>query len=113
MNPTQTIHVEYSPSLMGRYTAFRGDYEGPDSDGIGGSFVGYGDTEEEAIADLREREEEDADLPEVLFGQWRDSEPPVPRGRFAPGWWIVPAVIVGVALYGMLAAWFLQHWKFQ
>ena len=38
--------------------AHRESYEPPDSDGVGGWPVGWGLTEEDAIADLKEQEED-------------------------------------------------------
>lgn len=109
--PITTIRSEGGyPDDMG-WSAFRKSYEPPDSDGIGGGLVGWGKTEIAAIADLLDREAESGD--QVLFSPWSDSEPPVSRGRFAPRWWIVPAVIVGIAAYGALAAWLLQRWGFR
>lgn len=54
-----TMHVFPPISIQDfDWQAVRDGYEGPDGDGVGGDPIGWGSTEEAAIADLLEREEE-------------------------------------------------------
>ena len=63
MNAPRPIITQYEfppiPIRQFDWAAFRDGYEPPDSDGVGGGLVGRGRTEQEAVADLLEREAED------------------------------------------------------
>lgn len=58
--PETPIHTEnvYPPIPMRQFDwcAYRDGYEPPDSEGVGGGNIGWGRTEADAIADLKDQE---------------------------------------------------------